>query len=43
MSRRESGKELLIVGSEKENDLLKMARLILGISSKLVLDDLRIL
>ena len=41
--RRESGRRFQIVGAENEKDLRPMALLILGTSSKFVLDDLRVL
>ena len=43
MLRSESGSKFQIVEAEKEKDLRPMALLMLGTSSKLVLDDLRVL
>ena len=43
MLQRESEREFHMVGAEKEKDLRPTAVLLLGISSELVLDDLRVL
>ena len=43
MLRREGGREFHMVGAEKEKDLRPTALLMLGVSSELVLDDLRVL
>jgi len=41
--RRESGSKFQIVGAENEKDRRPISLLILGTSSKFVLDDLRVL
>ena len=43
MLRIESGREFHIVGAENEKDMRPMALLMLGASSELVLEDLRVL
>ena len=43
MLRMDSGRRFQMVGAENEKDLRPMALLMLGTSSKLVLDDLRVL
>ena len=42
MIRMENGREFQIIGAENEKDLRSMTLLMLGTSSKLVLDDLRV-
>ena len=43
MLRRKSGSKFHIVGAENEKDRRPLALLMLGTSSKFVLDDLRVL